>query len=113
MVKIIKGSYGMRRGNTIEAVGAGTTISIEKEQEERLVRIGVAVYVGNTDDEQPKPDGSGSAPEYSEAMKLSELKAIAETYGVDATSLKSKKDVIEAIEAAKALPAFNAEDTVQ
>ena len=113
MVKIIKGSYGMRRGASIEAVGAGTIISIEKEQEEHLVRLGVAVYVGNTEDGQPQNDGAVSAPEYNEGMKLADLKKIAESYGVDATSLKSKKEVIEAIEAAKDLPAFDADDTVQ
>ena len=112
MVKIIKGSYGMRRGKTIEAVGAGTIISIEKEQEERLVRLGVAEYVEGEGPKAVKEDGA-SAPEYSEEMKLPELKKIAESYGVDATSLRSKKEVIEAIEAAKDLPAFDADDTVQ
>ena len=47
-------------------------------------------------------------------MKLAELKEIAEKYGVDASGMKSKKEVIEAIEEARAeLPGFDAADSVQ
>ena len=120
MIKIIKGSYGHRRGMVVEAVPAGSTIEIGKDKEERLVRLGVAVYVGNTDDEpnaeapiEAQDEVVEELPEYDETMRLSELKEVAEAYGVDASSMRTKKEVIEAIEAAKDLPAFDAADSVE
>ena len=122
MIKIIKGSYGLRRGMVVEAIPAGSTIEIGKDKEERLVRLGVAVYVGNTDDEpnteapavtQDEDEIVDEFPEYNESMKLPDLKKVAEAYGVDASSMKSKKEVIEAIEAAKDLPVFDAADSVE
>lgn len=121
MIKIIKGSYGLRRGMVVEAIPAGSTIEIGKDKEERLVRLGVAVYVN--DDVAAEPTAEAPAetqdevvdecPEYNEDMKLSDLKKVAEAYGVDASSMGSKKKVIEAIDAAKALPAFDAADAVE
>ena len=53
-------------------------------------------------------------PEYSEDMKLAELKAVAEAYGIDASSMRSKKEVIEAIDAAREeLPVVDAGDLVE
>ncbi len=52
-------------------------------------------------DQEPEDEGD-ELPEYSDAMKLTELKEVAALYGVDASSLRSKADVIKAIEAAKA-----------
>ena len=111
MIKIIKGSYGMRVKNSIVSVPAGSDpIKLSKEKEERLVRLGVAVYVTEQDDVVEQPgDASDEAqddkivdefPEYNEEMKLSELKEIAKVYGIDASSMRSKKEVIEAIDAA-------------
>ena len=93
-----------------------------------LVDLGVAVYV-NEDEAAPEAaekvteeapeetagdDNVEESPEYSESMKLAELKEIAEKYGVDASGMKSKKEVIEAIEEARAeLPGFDAADSVQ
>jgi predicted xylose isomerase-like sugar epimerase len=126
MIKIIKGSYGLRRGVSVEAIHAGTTIEIDKDKEARLVRLGVAVYVGNTGDENPEQQNTAETettqdkdevvdtfPEYNESMKLSDLKKVAEAYGIDASSMRTKKDVIEAIEAAQDLPAFDAVDSVE
>ncbi len=46
-------------------------------------------------------------------MKLVELKEIAEKYGVDASAMQSKKEVIAAIDAAKKeLPTFDGADDV-
>ena len=42
------------------------------------------------------------APEYNEDMKLDELKEVAARYGVDASAMRKKADVIAAIKAAKA-----------
>ena len=125
MIKIIKGSYGLRRGMVVEAVPAGTTIEIGKDKEERLVRLGVAVYVNAEETDVLQPNEEAPAvtqdedevvdefPEYNESMKLSDLKKVAEAYGVDASSMRSKKDIIEAIEAAQELPAFDAADSVE
>ena len=112
MIKIIKGSYGMRVKKSIVAVPAGSDpIELSKEKEERLVRLGVAVYVTEQDDEveQPGEDSDETQddeivdefPEYNEEMKLSELKDIAKVYGIDASSMRSQKEVIEAIDAAR------------
>lgn len=122
MIKIIKGSYGMRVGKIVKAISAGTTIEIGEEKEARLVRIGVAEYV--TDDEQvadlneaPDLDAdvevSDELPEYSESMKLSDLRKVAEAYGVDASAMRTKKEVIEAIEEAKELPDLDVSDIVE
>lgn len=72
-------------------------------------------------DEQDKDQGDdedessdvGELPAYSESMKLDELRKIAEAYGVDASSIKSKKAVIAAIEEAKVAPALGAVDPVE
>lgn len=113
MIKIIKGTYGQRIGNRIvpktEADGPFETTP---EQEERLVGLGVAIYV-ETPAETPKDPnvqddaGAGSKivdelPAYNIEMKLDELKEIAEAYGVDASGIRKKADVIATIEASKA-----------
>ena len=145
MIKIIKGSYGMRCGTFIQAIPAGSDpIELTEEKEERLVRLGVAEYITAVTEEETKlpPDGSennqetdgseddvqpteGSeadtqdvivdeCPEYNEDMKLDELKQIAAMYGVDASSMRSKKEVIEAIDAARAeLPDLDADTVVE
>lgn len=125
MIKIIKGSYGMRRGASIQAVPAGSDpIELSKEKEERLVRLGVAVYVTGQDDNVENAGGNSDDaqddeivdefPEYNEDMKLSQLKDIAQVYGVDASSMRSKKEVIEAIDAARdELPDVSADALVE
>ena len=121
MIKIIKGSYGMRCGSSVQAVPAGSDpIELSKDKEERLVRLGVAVYVTEQDDVAEQPDETqddeivDEFPEYSEDMKLSELKDIAKVYGIDASSMRSKKEVIEAIDAARdELPDVSADALVE
>lgn len=121
MVKIIKGSYGRREGKNIVPVYAGETVELEPEQEARLVKIGVAEVVkpeGKTADETPadptaenndeNDEQPEALPEYNDKMKLVELKEIAEKYGVDARAMTSKKEVVEAIDAARSeLPSFD------
>lgn len=127
MIKIIKGSYGMKVGKSVVRIDAGAApIELDKDKEERLVRIGVAEYVDeraegpaatpeatNTDGETDESENVDELPEYSSDMKLDELKKIAEAYGVDASGLRSKKDVIAAIEEAKDAPTFDADDAVE
>lgn len=127
MVKIIKGTYGHKVGKVIKPVIAGETVELTAEQEARLIKLGVAEKVetvpagkGEPGEQNENPAGEGSGeveqlPEYNESMKLDELKAIAAQYGVDASSIKTKKDVVAAIDAARAeLPPTggNASDSV-
>lgn len=89
----------------------------DDELEARLVKEGVAKYIGELDEtaEQPAPapgddadepastnTAADEAPEYNEDMKLDELKEVAARYGVDASAMRKKADVIAAIEATKA-----------
>lgn len=115
MVKIIKGTYGRRKGSVIVPVRAGETVELTDEQEKRLVKLGVAEYV-NDSDGAPEHSSSDETdeqealtlPEYNDKMKLPELKEIAEKYGVDARAMTSKKEVVEAIDAARSeLPSFD------
>lgn len=121
MIKIIKGSYGLRKGAVVVPIFAGSDpIKLSKEQESRLVRLGVAEYVDNTqtkkgsDNAQDGSENVDKLPEYNEDMKLTELKKIAEVYGVDSSSMRTKKEVIEAIDAAREeLPGIDADDLVE
>ena len=46
MIRIIKGTYGLRRGNKIEAMTPGTEpFSLSAEREKELVAQGTAEYV--------------------------------------------------------------------
>ncbi len=45
MIKIIEGVYGLRVGKTVRPVTVGDgAIEIGKDQEARLVKLGIAVY---------------------------------------------------------------------
>ena len=102
MVQIIKGTYGHYDGHKVIPINEKSgPQSFAPEVEERLVKKGVAVYVGDTPAAGNNDAGDGM-PAYNADMKLDELKKIAEAYGVDASKAKSKKAVIEMIEAAKA-----------
>lgn len=89
----------------------------DDELEARLVKEGVAKYIGEQGetaeqtaptpgDDADEPASTNTAvdeaPEYDEDMKLDELKEVAARYGVDASAMRKKADVIAAIEAAKA-----------
>lgn len=54
MVEIVKGVYGMREGNHLRPVRAGDApITLDKQAEERLVKLGVAKYVEAPPESQP------------------------------------------------------------
>ena len=80
-----------------------------------MVKQGVAKYVDEQPEapapavkseqeleDTPETDDTAAAPEYNEDMKLDELKEVAAAYGVDASAMRKKADVIAAIEEAKA-----------
>lgn len=127
MIQITKGTFGYYNGRKIVPItSTDGPQQFDPELEERLVKEGVAKYVDGlqepADPENPDPAGApvpedptkdgqpegepetpeGDKPEYSEDMKLDELKEIAEAYGIDASAMRKKADVIAAIEAAKA-----------
>lgn len=117
MIQIIAGTFGYYNGRKVVPItNADGPQKFDPELEARLVKQGVAKYV----DEQPvapapaaKPeqepeaapetdDAPTAPPEYDEDMKLDELKEVAAAYGVDASAMRKKADVIAAIEEAKA-----------
>ena len=111
MIQIIKGTFGYYNGRkVIPITEADGPQKFDDELEARLVKEGVAKYIGETA-EQPAPapgddastnTAADEAPEYNEDMKLDELKEVATRYGVDASAMRKKADVIAAIEATKA-----------
>ena len=118
MIQIIKGTFGYYNGRkVIPITEADGPQKFDDELEARLVKEGVAKYIGELGEtaEQPAPapgddadepastnTAADEAPEYNEDMKLDELKEGATRYGVDASAMRKKADVIAAIEAAKA-----------
>ena len=108
MIQIIKGTFGYYNGRkVIPITEADGPQKFDDELEARLVKEGVAKYIGEPGEtaEQPAPapgDDADEAPEYNEDMKLDELKEVATRYGVDASAMRKKADVIAAIEATKA-----------
>lgn len=64
MVQIIKGSYGMRVGTTIKPVSANDgPVELSKEEEERLISLGVAVKVAaNAEDESNAEEQKPNKP---------------------------------------------------
>ena len=118
MIQIIKGTFGYYNGRkVIPVTEADGPQKFDDELEARLVKEGVAKYIGELGKtaEQPAPapgddadepastnTAADEAPEYNEDMKLDELKEVATRYGVDASAMRKKADVIAAIEATKA-----------
>ena len=118
MIQIIKGTFGYYNGRkVIPITEADGPQKFDDELEARLVKEGVAKYIGEPGEtaEQPAPapgddadepastnTAADEAPEYNEDMKLDELKEVATRYGVDASAMRKKADVIAAIEATKA-----------
>ena len=112
MIKIMKGSYGMRVKQSVVAVPAGSDpIELSKEQEERLVRLGVAAYVGSAEKpaqqadadldqtEEPEQTVKGHlSAEDLEGWDYNELKKLAAEMGLEVKG-KKKADYIAAITA--------------
>lgn len=124
MIEIIAGTFGYYNGRkVIPITKEDGPQQLDPELEARLVKQGVAKYVGEqpaapTPAEKPEQEPeaapeTGDAPadpEYDEDMKLDELKKVAAAYGVDASVMRKKADVIAAIEEAKAAADEAADD---
>ena len=121
MIQIIAGTFGYYNGRKVVPItNQDGPKQFDPELEARLVKEGVAKYVEDPestdsagvpapqDPEDPAdaaagdPEDPADSAEYSEDMKLDELKEIAASYGVDTSAMRKKADVIAAIEAAKA-----------
>lgn len=128
MIQITAGTFGYYNGRKVVPITREDgPQKFDTELEARLVKQGVAEYVTDAttstnppeDHESTDPAGGNApqdpgqedpnagqqqddAPEYDDDTKLTELKEIAARYGVDASAMRKKSDVIAAIEAAKA-----------
>lgn len=126
MIQIVQGTFGYWNGTSVvPKTSKDGPLELEPTLEQRLVEKGVAVYVnaepqapaappaptgaedsGNSDPAnsvQGEPTGADDGlPEYNADMKLDELKEIAAAYDVDASKMRSKAEVVAAIDAAKA-----------
>ena len=93
MIRMIKGTYGLVKNGTVEPMTKHSpAFSITAAREAELVEAGVAVY-------EAEPESTSS--EYN-GLNMTELREAAAAYGVDASAVRSKKEVIALIEAAKA-----------
>jgi hypothetical protein len=85
MIKIINGIYGYKQGNSIiPKTKKDEPFECDKAEEARLVKLGVAEYVGETKTEE-------DAPLYTDATGLAELKEIAKSLGATDEELKPIK----------------------
>ena len=102
MIIITTGTFGMRKGEkVIPVTKENGPISLETNLEERLIREGIAKRV----ESGPAPaerETETDQPIYNESMKLSELKEAAARLGIDPSGMKSKAEIIDAIEDAQA-----------
>ena len=95
MIRMIKGTYGLVKNGTVEAMTKDSVpFSLSAKREAELIAAGVAVKV-----EEPEP----AASPY-ENLKMSELRRIATTKGVDVSAARSKGEVIAILETAEAAP---------
>ena len=103
MIKMIAGIYGYKRKDgTIEAktVKSGP-FECSKDEEARLVKLGIASYV--EDQEAPEADDDGEPAEKPlEEMSKKELTEVAESLGVKIPARATNAQIIELINAAKA-----------
>lgn len=99
MIKIIKGIYGYRNKNGIiePKTTESPAFSLTAEQEERLVKRGVASYVNSENGEVAQVQQENSEEtleEQLENMNFNDLKKLAKEKGVDQGK---KEDMIAAI----------------
>lgn len=97
MIKIISGVYGYRGGASVKPKTANDApFSLPSEEEERLVKRGIAEYVDG--EPNTEPEDWGGIPEYNADMKVEELRAIAKKLGLSFKGGTSKEDIVEAID---------------
>lgn len=93
MIKIIKGTYGLKVGRVVEAMTPRSpAFSLSEAREAELVEAGVAVKV-----ETPTQTGT----DYSK-MKIADLRNLTAALGIDTGMVKTRKAIIAILEAAQA-----------
>lgn len=115
MIKMIRGVFGLPVDGIVKAMDKNSgPFEAGAEQEARLIRLGLAVRVGaeNTSpvEEYAEPMDEISPigfdetppmseiPEYSEAMKASELRELGAMFGLSFKVGMSKKDMVAALD---------------
>lgn len=117
MIRMIRGSYGRRVGNVIRPVCVGETCALAAEEEERLVRLGVAVKVGDVEraaaPEQPAEQAERAAePAEKPAAKKPAVKRAAAKKPNAKTKRAAAEPEEEAEEEAAPIPAAEGADAV-
>lgn len=135
MIRIVRGVYGYldRDGIVRPKTENDPPFSLTAEQESRLVRLGVAEYVGGAKEEQPAIpedlEGVDLAEVSVDEVPLSEytvkeLRELGKEYGLTFKVGATKAEMVSAIEAAEAelnegaeddesAPVFDASEAVQ
>lgn len=89
MIKMVKGTYGRMVGGVVEAMTpASPPFALPQAREAELIAAGVAVKV-----EEPAQEKAYAG------MKMSELRKAAAEKGLDASTAKTRKEVIAMLEA--------------
>lgn len=108
MIKIISGTYGMKKnGKIIPKNSSSEPFEIEADEERKLVELGVAEYVTASEDkksnEPPKSaDDNTKQTAKLEDMSGKQLKAYAKEHNIKLPkSATSKSDIVEAIKSAE------------
>lgn len=98
MIQMVKGTYGRVVNGTVEAMTKHSApFKLSEKREAELVAAGVAVKV----EDPAQVEEPGQVDTYA-GMKMAELRKLAASLGVDVSGAKSKREVIAALEAAKA-----------
>lgn len=108
MIKIISGVYGYldKNGCVKPKTEKDGPFELTKEQEARLVGLGVAEYVETPKDHDQNDSGEPAHldPEQLGELTNAQLKELAEEMGIDTKKLTTKAKLIEAITAANVAP---------
>ena len=114
MIQMIAGVYGRKMPDgAVKGMDKNSEpFEVSPEQEERLIRLGLAVHVDHVDtdtpigfDEMPPVDDEDAEAETAEVelkeLTAKELREIGKQYGITFKANASKAVMIEAIEAAQ------------
>lgn len=105
MIKMIAGTFGLPVDGVVKPMDKNSKpFNASPEQEERLVKLGLAEYVGEpvtaTEDEDTTlPDGVVGIPEYSVDSSAKELREIGKLCGLTFKVGMSKAEMVEALDA--------------
>lgn len=142
MIKMVRGVFGLPVNGIVKAMDKNSgPFEASVEQEERLVRLGLAVKVEDSapasdaaeevdtapigfDEMPPLPEDVIGIPEYSVDMKATELREIGKQHGLTFKVGMSKDDMVAALdkyfaenvtedEDGDPAPAFDAAEAVQ